>query len=96
MKQQWQPPTAIEVMILQIEDGIALALADAVPKTEPVIIRMAYNNIAKTEHFKLCVNSGSTQMILQKQGPCSRPVCHYGCIITFTKHVITINPHAPS
>jgi hypothetical protein len=41
MKQrQWQPPTVIEVLFLQIENGIAFALAGDDPKSEPVILPM--------------------------------------------------------
>jgi hypothetical protein len=44
MKDQWQPPTYIEVLYLLIEDSIDFPLAGDDPKSEPIILRMAYNN----------------------------------------------------
>jgi hypothetical protein len=38
VKAQWQPPTAIEVVFLQIEDGVDFVLAGDNPKSEPVIL----------------------------------------------------------
>jgi hypothetical protein len=51
MKDQLQPPTAIEVLFVQIEAGVAFALSGDDPKSEPVILQMAYNNNAKTGRF---------------------------------------------
>jgi hypothetical protein len=51
MKQQWQPPTAIEVLFLQIENGVAFALAGDDPTSEPAILCMPYNNIYNMGRF---------------------------------------------
>jgi hypothetical protein len=38
MKDQWQPPILIEVLYLQIKDGIYVAFAGDNPKSEPAIL----------------------------------------------------------
>jgi hypothetical protein len=38
VKTQRQPPTVIEVLYLQIKDGVYFALAGDDPKSEPVIL----------------------------------------------------------
>jgi hypothetical protein len=50
---QWRPPTSIEVLFMHIEDGVTFAMAGDNPKSVPVILQMAYNNVAKTGRFDM-------------------------------------------
>jgi hypothetical protein len=51
MKSQWNPPTSIELLFTQINDGVALKTAGGDPPTGPSIVRIAYNIFAATGRF---------------------------------------------
>jgi hypothetical protein len=53
MQLQWNPPTAIEALFLQLEDGVSFATSGHDAPTKPTVLRWAYNNIEKTGRFDI-------------------------------------------
>jgi hypothetical protein len=53
MQLQWNPPTAIEALFLQLENGVSFATAGQDAPTRPKILRWAYNNIEQTGCFDI-------------------------------------------
>jgi hypothetical protein len=53
MRAQWNPPTAIESLFMQIEDGVAFTAEGLDEPTKPTILRWAYDIIAKTGRYKI-------------------------------------------
>jgi hypothetical protein len=53
MRAQWNPPTAIEALLVQIEDGIAFVAEGNDEPTKPTILRWAYDIVAKTGRYDL-------------------------------------------
>jgi hypothetical protein len=42
MRTQWHPPTSIESLFVQIEDGVAFAVEGLDEPTKPTVLRWAY------------------------------------------------------
>jgi hypothetical protein len=53
MQLQWNPPTAIEALILQFENGVSFATAGQDAPTKHTVLRWAYNIIEKTGRFDI-------------------------------------------
>jgi hypothetical protein len=53
MQLQWTPPTAIEALFLQIEDGLSFATSGHDAPTKQTVLRWAYNNIEQTGRFDI-------------------------------------------
>jgi hypothetical protein len=53
MQLQWNPPTAIEALFLQLENRVSFATAGQDAPTKPTILRWAYNNIEQTGRFDI-------------------------------------------
>jgi hypothetical protein len=53
MQLQWNPPTAIEALFLQLEDGVSFATSGDDAPTKPTVLRWAYNNIEQTGRFDI-------------------------------------------
>jgi hypothetical protein len=53
MQLQWNPPTAIEALFLQLENSVSFATADQDAPAKPTILRWAYNNIEQTGRFDI-------------------------------------------
>jgi hypothetical protein len=53
MQLQWNPPTAIEALFLQLENGVSFATTGQDAPTKPTILRWAYNNIKQTGRFDI-------------------------------------------
>jgi hypothetical protein len=53
MQLQWNPPTAIEALFLQFENGVTFATAGQDAPTKPTVLRWAYNIIEKTGRFDI-------------------------------------------
>jgi hypothetical protein len=51
MKTQWNPPTSIEILFTQINEGVAFTKAGGDTPTGPSSIRITYNIIATTGRF---------------------------------------------
>jgi hypothetical protein len=51
MRAQWNPPTAIESLFVQIEDGVAFTAEGLDEPTKPTILRRAYGIVAKTGRY---------------------------------------------
>jgi hypothetical protein len=51
MQLQWNPPTAIETLFLQFENGVAFTTSGQDTPTKPTVLRWAYNIIEKTGRF---------------------------------------------
>ena len=51
MTMMWQPPTPIEVLFTQLEDGVAFALVGGEPISDTATMRMGYNNVNATGMF---------------------------------------------
>jgi hypothetical protein len=51
MKQQWDPNQPFEILVDQIEDGVAFAAAGNMPYTTPQIVNTAYNILFRTGMF---------------------------------------------
>jgi hypothetical protein len=50
---QWNPPTAIEALFLQFENGVSFATASQDAPTKPKVLRWAYDIIEKTGRFDI-------------------------------------------
>jgi hypothetical protein len=50
---QWNPPTAIESLFVQIEDGVAFTAEGLDEPTKPTILRWAYDIVAKTGRYDI-------------------------------------------
>jgi hypothetical protein len=50
---QWNPPTAIEALFLQLENGVSFATSGHDAPTKPTVLRWAYNNIEKAGRFDI-------------------------------------------
>jgi hypothetical protein len=53
MQLQWNPPTAIEALFLQLQNGVSLATAGQDAPTKPTVLRWAYSIIEKTGLFDI-------------------------------------------
>jgi hypothetical protein len=53
MQLQWNPPTAIEALFLQFENGVAFATVGQDVPTKPTVLRWAYNIIEKMGRFDI-------------------------------------------
>jgi hypothetical protein len=53
MQLQWNPPSAIEALFLQLENGVSFATAGKDAPTKPTVLRWAYNNIEQTGCFDI-------------------------------------------
>jgi hypothetical protein len=53
MRTQWHPPTAIESLFVQIEDGVAFAVEGLDEPTKPTVLRWAYEIISLTGRFEI-------------------------------------------
>jgi hypothetical protein len=53
MQLQWNPPTAIEALFLQLENGVSFATAGQDAPTKPTILRWVYKNIEQTGRFDI-------------------------------------------
>jgi hypothetical protein len=53
MRSQWNLPTAITSLFVQIEDGISFAAEGNDETTKPTILRWAYDIVAKTGIYDL-------------------------------------------
>jgi hypothetical protein len=53
MRAQRNPPTSIELIFVQIEDGVSFAVESNDEPTKPTIIRWAYDTVAKTGCYDL-------------------------------------------
>jgi hypothetical protein len=53
MQLQWNPPTAIEALFLELENGVSFATARQDAPTKPTVLRWAYNNIEQTGRFDI-------------------------------------------
>jgi hypothetical protein len=53
MQLQWNPPTAIEALFLQFENGVSFTTAGQDAPTKPTVLRWAYNIIEKTGQFDI-------------------------------------------
>jgi hypothetical protein len=53
MRAQWNPPTAIESLFVQIEDGVAFAAEGLDESTKPTVLRWAYDIVAKTGRYNI-------------------------------------------
>jgi hypothetical protein len=53
MQLQWNPPTAIEALFLQLENGVSFATSGHDAPTKPTVLQWAYNNIEKTGRFDI-------------------------------------------
>jgi hypothetical protein len=53
MQLQWNPPTAIEALFLQLKNRVSFATAVKDAPTKPTVLRWAYNNIEKTGRFDI-------------------------------------------
>jgi hypothetical protein len=66
MKIQWNPPTSIELLFTQINDGVAFATAGGDPPTGPSIIRIAYNIVAATGRFDVATREWRSKTVAQQ------------------------------
>jgi hypothetical protein len=62
------PPTSIELLFAQINDGVAFATAGGDPPTGPSIIRIAYNIVATTGRFDVATREWRAKTAAQKLG----------------------------
>jgi hypothetical protein len=53
MRTQWHPPTAIESLFVQIEDGVAFAVEGLNEPTKPTVLRWAYEIISLMGRFDI-------------------------------------------
>jgi hypothetical protein len=53
MRTQWHPPTAIESLFVQIEDGVAFTVEGLDEPTKPTILWWAYEIISLTGRFEI-------------------------------------------
>jgi hypothetical protein len=53
MQLQWNSPTAIEALFLQLKNGVSFATAGQDAPTKPKILTWAYNNINQTGRFDI-------------------------------------------
>jgi hypothetical protein len=53
IQHQWNPQKEIEVMYLQIEEGVPFAAAGLDPPTKHTVLQWAYNVVDKCGHFNL-------------------------------------------
>jgi hypothetical protein len=53
MRNQWQPPTVIESLFIQIEDGVAFAVEGLDEPTKPTVLQWAYEIISLTGRFEI-------------------------------------------
>jgi hypothetical protein len=53
MQLQWNPPTAMEALFLQFENGVSFATAGQDAPTKPTVLRWAYNIIEKNGRFDI-------------------------------------------
>jgi hypothetical protein len=53
MRAQWNPLTAIESLLVQIEDGVAFAAEGLDEPTKPTVLRWAYDIVAKTGRYDI-------------------------------------------
>jgi hypothetical protein len=53
MRTQWHPPTAIEYLFVQIEDGVAFAVEGLDEPTKPTVLRWDYEIISLTGSFEI-------------------------------------------
>jgi hypothetical protein len=53
MQLQWNPPTAIEALFLQFENGVSFATAGQDAPTKPTVLRWDYTIIEKTGRFDI-------------------------------------------
>jgi hypothetical protein len=65
MKIQWNPPTSIELLFTQINDGVAFTAAGGDPPTDPSIIHITYN-IATTGRFDVSSREWRAKTVAQK------------------------------
>jgi hypothetical protein len=69
MKIQCNPPTSIELLFAQINDGVAFTAAGGDPPTGPSIIRIAYNIVVATGRFDVATREWRAKTVAQKRGP---------------------------
>jgi hypothetical protein len=53
MNKPWNPPTPIEALFKQLEEGVIFATADGEPPAAPAVVRMGYNIIEATGLFAM-------------------------------------------
>jgi hypothetical protein len=53
MQAQWNPPTPIESLFMQIEDGVAFAAEGLDEPTKPTVLRWAYDIVATTGRYDI-------------------------------------------
>jgi hypothetical protein len=53
MQLQWNPPTAIEALFLQLDNGVSFATVGQDAPAKPTVLRWAYNNIEQTGRFNI-------------------------------------------
>jgi hypothetical protein len=53
MRALWNPPTAIESLFVQIEDGVAFTAEGPDEPTKPTTLRWAYNIVARTGRYDI-------------------------------------------
>jgi hypothetical protein len=53
MRTQWHPPTAIESLFIQIEDGVAFTVEGLDEPTKPTVLRWAYEIISLSGRFEI-------------------------------------------
>jgi hypothetical protein len=56
IKNQWNPPTSIEILFTQINEGVTFLTAGGDPPTGPSIIRIAYNIVAAISRFDVATH----------------------------------------
>jgi hypothetical protein len=78
MKSQWNPPTSIELLFTQINDGVAFATAGGDPPTGPSIIRIAYI-VTATGRFDVATREWRSKIAVQK-------TCHISTPLQSSRH----------
>jgi hypothetical protein len=66
MKSQWKPPTSIDILFTQINDGVAFATAGGDPPTGLSIISIAYNIVAATGRFDVATREWRAKTVAQR------------------------------
>jgi hypothetical protein len=66
MKIQWNPPTSIEILLTQINDGVAFARAGGDTPMVPSIICIAYNIVAVMGRFDVAIRKWWAKTAINK------------------------------
>ena len=70
MKQQWMPPTPIETLFEQLDDGKLFAAKGREVIDDSQLKRWAYDNVKKTSAFLIATaKSGARNLKLINRGP---------------------------